>query len=337
MRSVYLNIGSNRGDRVANIERAVSILAGHSLLHEGRLRRAPFVYSKPVGYASDAEFVNLGLAFDFMEEYGVLCAEFALNLLDATQEIERQIAPDSPHRNADGSYRDRVIDIDIIAIDGLTMQTERLTLPHPRAEARDFVMKPMAFLAPKWHPTTSLSHGESHDKKSIADMARDSIETFKTKKKLPIAVILDNIRSQNNVGSIFRTSDAFCVELMALCGITGTPPSPEIHKTALGAEESVDWRHYENTLEAVTDLRSQGFTILCLEQVHNSVSLEQFEVEKDAKYAVIVGNEVSGVDQSVVNAADICIEIPQQGTKHSLNVSVSAAIALWHLFAALSR
>lgn len=328
MRSVYLNIGSNRDDRVANIERAVTMLCESGVFASARLRRAPFVYSQPVGYASDSEFANLGLSFDFLNDV----VPDALEILNTTQNIEKAIAPDSPHRNADGTYRDRVIDIDIIAIDGVSMQTERLTLPHPRAEARAFVMKPMEFLAPKWHPGATVTRVGGRDKKSIADMARDSVEAFKMKNKLPIVIILDNIRSQNNVGSIFRTSDAFCVDMVALCGITGSPPSPEIHKTALGAEGSVDWKHYDTTLDAVNELRAKGFTILCLEQVHNSVSLERFAVQKDSKYAVIVGNEVSGVDQNVVNAADICLEIPQAGTKHSLNVAVSAAIALWHLF-----
>lgn len=330
MRSIYLNLGSNRGERVANIEKAVSMLMECPLFAEGRFRRSPFYYSEPVGYTSDAEFVNLGVAIDFYADTLPCAPE---EILDATQAIEHAIAPDSPHRNADGTYRDRIIDIDIIAIDGVTMQSERLTVPHPRAEARAFVMKPMAFLAPEWHPRASLSPSSPHNKKSIAEMGRDSVEAFKTKKKLPIAIILDNIRSQNNVGSIFRTADGFCAEHIALCGITGTPPSSEIHKTALGAEDSVDWAYYPDTLGAIIELKSKGFTILCLEQVHNSVSLERFEAKKDAKYAIVVGNEISGVDQAVVNAADICIEIPQAGTKHSLNVAVSAAIAMWHIFA----
>ena len=333
MLSVYLNLGSNRGDRIANIERAVAMLSESTALSGARMRRSAFVYSAPVGYASDAEFVNLGVAFDFAGNE-LPCTP--LELLDVTQGVERAIAPDSPHRNADGSYRDRVIDIDIIAIDGVVMNSERLTLPHPRAEARSFVMRPMAFLAPGWHPSVAgVGTTLAHNKKTISDRCRDSVETFKAKAKVPIAVILDNIRSQNNVGSIFRTSDGFCVECVALCGITSTPPSPEIHKTALGAEESVEWVYFGDTLSAVGDFRRRGYKILCLEQVHNSVSLDEFCPVRGERYAVVVGNEVSGVDQTVVNASDVCLEIPQAGTKHSLNVSVSAAIALWHLFAAL--
>lgn len=332
MISIYLNIGSNKGDRVANIDHAVTLIMRHHLLGQGRIRRAPLVHSMPVGYASDAEFVNLGLAVDFPGE-SLPCTP--LEILDATQTIEQQIAPNSPHRNPDGTYRDRIVDIDIIAIDGITMETDRLTLPHPRAAARSFVMTPMAFLAPKWHPDASLSHDTHHNKKSIADMGRDSVEAFKMKNKLPLVVVLDNIRSLNNIGSIFRTSDAFRVHHICLCGITATPPAPEIHKTALGAEQSVDWEYYPDTLVAVRTLKKRGYTVCCLEQVHNSVSLENFAVDPSSPYAVVVGNEVSGVDQVVVNACDVCLEIPQEGTKHSLNVAISASIALWHFFVSL--
>lgn len=334
MTSIYLNIGSNKGDRQANIERAVQLIASHRLFAAGRLRRAPVVYSAPVGYASDAEFANLGIAIDFDCE--ALPFE-PLDVLDVTQGIEKQIAPDSPHRNADGSYRDRVVDIDIIAIDGVRLESDRLTLPHPRAASRAFVMEPMKFLAPKWRFEADFSDESSRIKKSIAEMGRDSVEAFKKKNKFPIAAVLDNIRSLNNVGSIFRTADAFCLDHIALCGITATPPASEIHKTALGAEESVEWMHYADTLEAVRALKEKGFKVLCLEQVHNSVSLEKFEVKSDEKYAVVVGNEISGVDQAVVDASDVCVEIPQAGTKHSLNVSVSAAIALWHIFSHLQK
>lgn len=170
------------------------------------------------------------------------------------------------------------------------------------------------------------------EKKTIWDLDRDSIETFRAKPKMPLAVVLDNVRSLNNIGSIFRTSDAFAVDRICLCGITATPPSPEIHKTALGAEDSVAWTYYATTLEAVEALKADGFTICCLEQVKESVALQNFRVESGNKYAIIAGHEVNGVDPEVVNAADVCIEIPQQGTKHSMNVSVSTGIALWHLF-----
>lgn len=170
------------------------------------------------------------------------------------------------------------------------------------------------------------------EKKTIWDLDRDSIETFRAKPKMPLAVVLDNVRSLNNIGSIFRTSDAFAIDRICLCGITATPPSPEIHKTALGAEDSVAWTYYATTLEAVEALKADGFTVCCLEQVKESVALQNFRVESGKKYAIIAGHEVNGVDPEVVNAADVCIEIPQQGTKHSMNVSVSTGIALWHLF-----
>lgn len=332
--SIYLNIGSNKGDRRANIERAVALIVSHPLFAEGRLRRAPYVHSQPQGYASDAEFLNLGIAIDFNDNVDV---PDPFEILDATQSIEKEIAPDSPHRNADGTYRDRIVDIDIIAVDGVTMATERLTLPHPRALSRKFVTEPMKFLTPKWHFNDPYNSVTRRHKKSIDEMGRDSVEAFKTKKKLPIAVILDNIRSLNNVGSIFRTSDAFCIDKIALCGITATPPAPEIHKTALGAEESVSWEYFAETADAVKHLRKEGFTILCLEQVSDSVMLNEFCPDKNAKYAIVAGNEVSGVNQQIVDMCDLCIEIPQQGTKHSLNVAVSTAVALWHLFATLKN
>lgn len=168
------------------------------------------------------------------------------------------------------------------------------------------------------------------EKKTIWELDRVDIETFRRQEKLPIVIVLDNVRSLNNIGSIFRTADGFALERVVLCGISACPPSSEIHKTALGAEESMAWEYYENTLDAVNALRAEGFTICCLEQVIGSVELQSFEVNRGKRYAIIVGHEVQGVDQSVVNASDYCLEIPQHGTKHSLNVSVSAAIALWH-------
>lgn len=170
------------------------------------------------------------------------------------------------------------------------------------------------------------------EKKTILDMGRDTVEEFRTKKKIPLVLVLDNIRSLNNIGSIFRTSDAFRLERLELCGITATPPSVEIHKTALGAEDSVNWQYRSDTLEACRELREEGYTLCALELAKGSVSLERFEVNPDGRYAVVVGHEVDGVSQAVVDYCDYCIEIPQEGTKHSLNVAVSAALSIWHFF-----
>ncbi len=169
-------------------------------------------------------------------------------------------------------------------------------------------------------------------KKTIWDLHRDTPEQYSSKVKLPLVVVLDNIRSLNNVGAIFRTSDAFLVEKLMLCGITATPPSQEIHKTALGAEESVAWKYFDNTQQAIDNLVDNGYTVCTLEQVEGSIMLQDFKVEADKKYAIVVGNEVKGVDQAVVDKSQYCIEIPQCGTKHSLNVSVSAGLAIWHFF-----
>jgi tRNA G18 (ribose-2'-O)-methylase SpoU len=148
---------------------------------------------------------------------------------------------------------------------------------------------------------------------------------------------LDNVRSLNNIGSIFRTSDAFLVDRIMLCGITATPPSPEIHKTALGAEDSVSWTYFENTMDAVERLHQEGYTVCALEQVKESILLDTFRPDPAGRYAIIAGHEVHGVDPEIVNASDICLEIPQFGTKHSLNVSVSTGIAIWHLFTHLRK
>jgi len=169
-------------------------------------------------------------------------------------------------------------------------------------------------------------------KKTIWDLKRVSVEEFREQRKIPLTVVLDNVRSLNNIGSIFRTSDGFAVERIMLCGITATPPSAEIHKTALGAEDSVAWEYYENTVDAVNDLKGEGYTVCALEQVEGSVSLERFEVERDGRYAFVAGNEVDGVDQKVVDMCDVSLEIPQAGTKHSLNVAVSTALTIWHFF-----
>lgn len=174
------------------------------------------------------------------------------------------------------------------------------------------------------------------EKKTIWDLNRVSVEEYKSNiEKHPFVVVLDNIRSLNNVGSVFRTADAFLVEKIMLCGITATPPNNEIHKTALGAEDSVEWQYFESTIDCVNALKASGYTICCLEQVKDSVALQDFVVERSKKYAIVLGNEVNGVEQAVVDACDVCIEIPQCGTKHSLNVSVSGGIAIWHFFKAL--
>lgn len=173
------------------------------------------------------------------------------------------------------------------------------------------------------------------EKKTIWEMGRDSVEEFKRKRKIPLVVVLDNVRSLNNIGSVFRTSDAFRIEQLCLCGITATPPSAEIHKTALGAEDSVEWRYFTDTMDAVADLKSRGYTVCALEQVNGSVPLDGFCPEPSGRYAVIAGHEVNGVAQKVVDAADLCLEIPQEGTKHSLNVAVSTALAIWHFYLSL--
>lgn len=169
-------------------------------------------------------------------------------------------------------------------------------------------------------------------KKTIWELNRVSVDEYRASEKIPLTVVLDNVRSLNNIGSIFRTSDAFAVERILLCGITATPPSAEIHKTALGAEDSVKWVYYENTTDAVAQLKAEGYTVCALEQVEGSVSLEAFEADRSGKYAFIAGNEVDGVAQDVVNQCDVSLEIPQVGTKHSLNVAVSTALAIWHFF-----
>lgn len=169
-------------------------------------------------------------------------------------------------------------------------------------------------------------------KLKLEELNRISIEEFQESKKIPLVVVLDNIRSQNNIGSVFRTSDAFRVEEILLCGITATPPNNEIHKTALGAEDSVKWSYYEDTLTAVNDLRAKNYTVFSIEQTENSQHLNTLQLDKTKKYAVIMGHEVHGVQQNVINISDGCIEIPQYGTKHSLNVSVTAGIIIWDFF-----
>ena len=169
-------------------------------------------------------------------------------------------------------------------------------------------------------------------KLKITEMGRISVDEFRQAEKLPLVVVLDSVRSLYNVGSVFRTCDAFRVSRVVLCGITATPPNAEIHKTALGAEDSVDWHYYKDTMEAVSWLRKEGYCLLAIEQCEGSTMLTDFRPEKDKKYAVVLGNEVKGVQQQVVDACDGCLEIPQFGTKHSMNVSVTAGIVIWHFF-----
>lgn len=165
-----------------------------------------------------------------------------------------------------------------------------------------------------------------------SELERKSIDDFKKSEKTPLILVLDDIRSLHNIGSVFRTADAFLIEKIILCGITATPPNKEIHKTALGATETVTWEHHENVLEVIADLKKENITTLAIEQVESSVFLQDFKVDKNKKYALIFGNEVYGVAQEAVALCDECIEIPQLGTKHSLNISVSAGIVVWDLF-----
>lgn len=173
-------------------------------------------------------------------------------------------------------------------------------------------------------------------KLKVTELNRLTPEAFKESRKIPLIVVLDHVRSLHNVGSVFRTSDAFRVEAVYLCGITACPPHAEIHKTALGAEETVDWKYFHDTLEAVENLRQMGYTVCAIEQAEGSVMLDNLLLDKTKKYAVILGNEVKGVQQTVVDKCDMCIEIPQYGTKHSLNVSVTAGIVIWDFFKQLT-
>lgn len=165
--------------------------------------------------------------------------------------------------------------------------------------------------------------------KKITELNRLSVEEFRERPKIPLIVVLDNVRSLNNIGSVFRSSDAFLVDSVYLCGITATPPNVEIHKTALGAEDSMKWEYFANTEQAVARLRNQGYIICAIEQAEDSIMLDDLLLDATRKYAVILGNEVKGVQQKVVDLCDHCIEIPQYGTKHSLNVSVAAGIIIW--------
>lgn len=174
-------------------------------------------------------------------------------------------------------------------------------------------------------------------KLKVEELDRLDIEEFKEAEKIGLTVVLDNVRSLNNIGSVFRTSDAFRVDEILLCGITATPPHVEIHKTALGAEDSMKWRYFEDTLTAVNELKEKGYTVFAIEQTENSTFLTDLLLDENQKHAIILGHEVHGVQQEVIDASHGCIEIPQHGTKHSLNISVAAGIVIWDFYKSLSK
>lgn len=182
----------------------------------------------------------------------------------------------------------------------------------------------------------------SHVKLTTAEMGRMNVDQYREADKLPLVVVLDNVRSQHNVGAVFRTADAMRIERVILCGICCCPPNQEIHKTALGAEESVEWQYYKDTLDAVRDLQAKGYTVYPIEQAHNSVTLEEIvdltaNSQVGPAIAVVLGHEVFGVQQEVINQCDQCIEIPQYGTKHSMNVSVTAGIVIYRFASSLRQ
>ncbi len=165
-----------------------------------------------------------------------------------------------------------------------------------------------------------------------SELERKTIGRFKKSQKLPIVLVLDNIRSLNNIGSVFRTSDAFLIEKICLCGITAKPPHREIHKTALGSTDSVEWEYFDETKDAIASLKGESYTVISIEQADRSVKLPDFKPDKNGRYALVFGHEVKGVQQEIVSQSDLCIEIPQYGTKHSFNISVSAGIILYHFY-----
>jgi len=169
-----------------------------------------------------------------------------------------------------------------------------------------------------------------------SELDRLSVDEFKDTKKTPIIIILDNIRSLNNIGSVFRTSDAFLIEKIYLCGITATPPHRDIHKTALGSTDTVAWEHAENTMDVIKKLQDNGIKVAAIEQAEQAVMLNDFKPQPDTTYALVFGNEVKGVAQDVVSASDLVLEIPQFGTKHSLNISVSCGVVVWDIFAKMN-
>jgi tRNA G18 (ribose-2'-O)-methylase SpoU len=168
------------------------------------------------------------------------------------------------------------------------------------------------------------------------ELERKTVEQFRKSEKSPFVIVLDNVRSQSNVGSIFRTADAFLSEAIYLCGITARPPHREIQKTALGATESVSWKYYTSTIDAIIDLKQKGYKIIGVEQAEGSVELQDIPVEKGEKYVLVFGHEINGVGQDVLNLCDLCVEIPQFGTKHSFNIAISAGIVLWEMNRKLS-
>lgn len=170
-----------------------------------------------------------------------------------------------------------------------------------------------------------------------SELDRLSIDEFKETQKTPLIIVLDNIRSLNNIGSVFRTSDAFLIEKIYLCGITATPPHKDIHKTALGSTETVAWEYVENTIELIEKLKSEDIIVASIEQAENATMLDEFQPESNQKYALVFGNEVKGVAQKVVSASDLILEIPQFGTKHSLNISVSCGVVVWDVFAKMKQ
>ena len=170
-----------------------------------------------------------------------------------------------------------------------------------------------------------------------SELDRLSVDAFKSTEKSPIIIVLDNIRSLNNIGSVFRTSDAFLIEKIYLCGITAKPPHKDIHKTALGSTDTVDWEYVENTMDLVKQLQADGINIIAIEQAENATMLNDFAPQPNNKYALVFGNEVKGVQQDVVSTSDVVIEIPQFGTKHSLNISVSCGVVVWDVFSKLQR
>jgi tRNA G18 (ribose-2'-O)-methylase SpoU len=164
-----------------------------------------------------------------------------------------------------------------------------------------------------------------------SELERKTLEQFRKTEKAPFIIVLDNVRSHSNVGSIFRTADAFLTEAIYLCGITSCPPHREIQKTALGATESVEWRYFSKTADAIGDLKKKGYKIVAVEQAEGSIELQDLQIDYDLKYALVFGHEVNGVDQEIVNSCDMCVEIPQFGTKHSFNIAISVGIVLWEV------